>query len=172
MPSTRGLGSRSALKMVSDLLQPELRQHLQGAAKKITEGRSISYAMETNRLTTPVSLRMLQVGERTGEMGEMMERIAAFHDEEMARWVEWFTRLFEPLLMAVIGIAPSARKAFAEWRFKPAVEKARRAVHSPWWSPAMNEMTNQTIAAIPIATRVWVELIIYESFPRSNRLNT
>jgi general secretion pathway protein F len=93
-----------ALKMVSDLLQPELRQYLQGAAKNITEGRSISYAMETHRLTTPVSLRMLQVGERTGEMGEMMERIAGFHDEEMARWVEWFTRLFEPLLMAVIGI--------------------------------------------------------------------
>ena len=93
-----------ALKMVSDLLQPELRQHLQGAAKKITEGRSISYAMETHRLTTPVSLRMLQVGERTGEMGEMMERIAGFYDEEMARWVEWFTRLFEPLLMALIGV--------------------------------------------------------------------
>ena len=93
-----------ALKMVSDLLQPELRLQLQGAAKKITEGRSISYAMETHRLTTPVSLRMLQVGERTGEMGEMMERIAGFYDEEMARWVEWFTRLFEPLLMAVIGL--------------------------------------------------------------------
>jgi general secretion pathway protein F len=37
-------------------------------------------------------------------MGEMMERIAGFCDEEMARWVEWFTRLFEPLLMAIIGI--------------------------------------------------------------------
>ena len=37
-------------------------------------------------------------------MGEMMERIAAFYDEEMARWVEWFTRLFEPLLMVVIGL--------------------------------------------------------------------
>lgn len=93
-----------ALNMVSELLQPQLRLHLQGAAKKITEGRSISYAMETHGLTTPVSLRMLQVGERTGEMGEMMERIAGFYDEEMARWVEWFTRLFEPLLMAVIGV--------------------------------------------------------------------
>jgi general secretion pathway protein F len=93
-----------ALKMVSDLLQPELRRHLQGAAKNITEGRTISYSMETHGLTTPVSLRMLQVGERTGEMGEMMERIGAFYDEEMARWVEWFTRLFEPLLMAVIGV--------------------------------------------------------------------
>jgi general secretion pathway protein F len=93
-----------ALKLVSDLLQPELRLQLQGAAGKINEGRSISYAMETHRLTTPVSLRMLQVGERTGEMGEMMERIAGFYDEEMARWVEWFTRLFEPLLMAIIGL--------------------------------------------------------------------
>jgi general secretion pathway protein F len=101
---TGGTPIGPALNMVSDLLQPELRQHLQGAAKKITEGRSISYAMETHGLTTPVSLRMLQVGERTGEMGAMMERIGAFYDEEMARWVEWFTRLFEPLLMAVIGV--------------------------------------------------------------------
>jgi general secretion pathway protein F len=38
-------------------------------------------------------------------MGEMMEQIAVFHDEEIARWVEWFTRVFEPLLMAVIGLA-------------------------------------------------------------------
>jgi general secretion pathway protein F len=94
----------ASLNMVSDLLQPQLRPHLQGALKDITEGRSVSYAMETHGLTTPVSLRMLQVGERTGEMGDMMERIGAFYDEEMARWVEWFTRLFEPLLMAIIGV--------------------------------------------------------------------
>jgi general secretion pathway protein F len=47
---------------------------------------------------------MLRVGERTGQMGEMMERIAAFHEEELQRWVERFTRTFEPLLMAVIGV--------------------------------------------------------------------
>jgi general secretion pathway protein F len=34
----------------------------------------------------------------------MMERIATFHDEEMARWVDWFTKLFEPLLMATMGV--------------------------------------------------------------------
>jgi general secretion pathway protein F len=47
---------------------------------------------------------MLLVGERTGKMGEMMDNIAAFYDNEMARFVEWFTRLFEPLLMIVIGL--------------------------------------------------------------------
>lgn len=99
-----GIAIVQAMKMVSDLLPPALRQNLAGAAAKISEGRSISDSMETHRLATPVALRMLRVGERTGKMGEMMERIATFHDEEMARWVEWFTRLFEPLLMAVIGV--------------------------------------------------------------------
>jgi general secretion pathway protein F len=37
-------------------------------------------------------------------MGGMMERIAAFHDEEIAHWVDRSTRLFEPLLMVVIGL--------------------------------------------------------------------
>jgi general secretion pathway protein F len=99
-----GTSIGQALRMVSDLLQPGLRLQLQGAAGKINEGRSISYSMEAHRLTTPVAVRMLRVGERTGKMGEMMERIASFYDEEMARWVDWFTRLFEPLLMALIGI--------------------------------------------------------------------
>lgn len=93
-----------ALTMVSGLLQPELRQRLDGALRAIREGQSISVAMHAHGLTTPVALRMLRVGERTGRMGEMMERIAAFHEEELARWVERFTRIFEPLLMAVIGL--------------------------------------------------------------------
>jgi general secretion pathway protein F len=41
-------------------------------------------------------------------MGEMLEQVAAFHDEELARWMEWFTRLFEPILMAVIGLVIGA----------------------------------------------------------------
>jgi general secretion pathway protein F len=43
------------------------------------------------------------VGERTGAMGELMERIATFYEDDMARWVERFTRLFEPILMVAIG---------------------------------------------------------------------
>lgn len=93
-----------ALGMTSGLLTVSLRERLSGAAAVIKEGRSISDAMESHDLVTPVALRMLRVGERTGRMGEMMERIATFHDDEVARWVDLFTRLFEPLLMAAIGI--------------------------------------------------------------------
>ena len=34
----------------------------------------------------------------------MMESVAAFHDEELARTVDWFTRLIEPVLMIIIGL--------------------------------------------------------------------
>jgi general secretion pathway protein F len=47
----------------------------------------------------------MTVGERGGEMGEMMERVARFHDDEIARFVDWFMRAFEPILMAVLGVA-------------------------------------------------------------------
>ena len=94
----------AALDMAAGLLSPALRTSLGAAAQAIREGRSISEAMSAHNLTTPVALRMLRVGERSGRMDEMMERIATFCDDEISRWVDWFTRLFEPLLMAVIGI--------------------------------------------------------------------
>lgn len=93
-----------ALGMVSGLLDQALRRNLDVAVARIREGQSISVALDGQGLTTPVALRMLRVGERTGMMGDMMERTAAFHEEELSRWVERFTRTFEPLLMAVIGI--------------------------------------------------------------------
>jgi general secretion pathway protein F len=99
-----GIPIVSALGMVQGLLRPALRVRLERAIEAIREGQSASQALHAQGLTTPVALRLLRVGERSGQMGEMMDRIANFHDEEMGRWVEWFTRLFEPLLMALIGL--------------------------------------------------------------------
>jgi len=99
-----GMPLVTALEMGADLLHPVLRLRLAAAARAISEGRGVSQSLDANRLTTPVAIRMLVVGEKSGNMGEMMLRIAAFHDEELGRWIDWFTRLFEPLLMAAIGL--------------------------------------------------------------------
>lgn len=99
-----GIPLVTALDMVGDLLGHGLRSNLQRATHQIREGRSVHESFSSHGLTTEVSLRMLLVGERSGNLGEMMERIASFYDEDMARWVEWFSRLFEPLLMIVIGL--------------------------------------------------------------------
>ncbi|MDD2700766.1 MAG: type II secretion system F family protein [Sideroxydans sp.] len=99
-----GMPVLQALQLVGGLLQASMRGQLVLAATGIKEGGSISQAMEKNGLATPLAMRMLRVGERTGRMGEMMERIAVFYEEETARWVERFIKMFEPLLMAVVGL--------------------------------------------------------------------
>jgi general secretion pathway protein F len=99
-----GIPVVTALDMAAGLLQPQLRLRLEAASASIREGQPLSLSMERAGLTTPVAIRMLRVGEKSGNMGEMMEAIATFHDEETSRFVEWFTRLFEPLLMMVIGL--------------------------------------------------------------------
>jgi general secretion pathway protein F len=93
-----------ALGMLVTLLPQDMRPALQSATTQIRQGVATSQAMAQAGLTTAVAMRMLRVGERTGDMAGMTDRIAAFHDEELARWVDWFTKLFEPLLMAVMGI--------------------------------------------------------------------
>jgi len=99
-----GMPVVTALTMSAGLLRAGARPAFAAATQAVREGRSIAEAMETNGLTTPVAARMLRVAERSGRMGEMMERIASFCDEELARWVAVVTRLIEPLLMTVIGL--------------------------------------------------------------------
>ena len=99
-----GIPALVALQMSSGLLRVASRNAFAAAIQAVREGQSLAQAMERNGLTTPVAARMLRVGERSGNMGEMMERIATFCDEELARWVAIMTRLIEPALMTVIGL--------------------------------------------------------------------
>jgi general secretion pathway protein F len=99
-----GIPSPQAMKMVAGLLSARLAAALERARIKVTEGLALSAAFEQEGLGTPVSVRMLRVGEHAGNMGEMLERAAGFHDEEMARWADRVTRLFGPVLMLLMGL--------------------------------------------------------------------
>ena len=99
-----GTPAVTALRMSSGLLSDILRPRLLRAIQSVSEGKSLTEALESNNVTTPVATRMLRVGERSGNMGEMMERIAEFYDEELDRAVDLLTRLIEPVLMLVIGL--------------------------------------------------------------------
>lgn len=99
-----GIPAVTAFDMVSGLLHPTLRPRLDKAIQRIREGQPISLVMQSCELTTPVAVRMLRVGEKSGRMGDMMERIALFYDEDTARWVDTFTRVFPPLLLLLIAL--------------------------------------------------------------------
>jgi general secretion pathway protein F len=100
-----GIPAVRALDMVHDLLAAHLRPQLALARRKIEEGIAMSAALGAAGLATPVAARMMVVGERSGDMGHMLAQIARFHDDEIARWIDWFTKAFEPVLMAVLGLA-------------------------------------------------------------------
>jgi general secretion pathway protein F len=98
-----GIPAVTALGMTRALLSPVLRPALERATVEIREGRRIADSFAAQGLTTPVATRMLATGERAGNLGDMLERTAAFHEEEIARATEWLTKLIGPVLMLFIG---------------------------------------------------------------------
>ena len=99
-----GVTAVPALQACSQLVSPSLRLSLQAATRGVREGLRLSDSLERQQLGTPVSLRMMRVGERSGELGAMLERAAAFYDEELARFTDFIGRVISPALMLVMGL--------------------------------------------------------------------
>ncbi|WP_426111096.1 type II secretion system F family protein [Massilia sp. PWRC2] len=108
MLSEGGIPVVQAIDTVQAMVTAKMGASLQQARLAVESGLPLSSAFEAHGLTTPISLRMLRVGERTGEMGPMLTQSAAFYDGEISRWIDRFTRTFEPLLMAAIGLIVGA----------------------------------------------------------------
>jgi len=92
-----------ALMTARGVIAAHLRPALDRCTDAVRVGERLSQALEREGLSTPVSLRMLSVGERGGEMGPMLAQAAAFYDEELTRLSELVTRLINPLLMLLMG---------------------------------------------------------------------
>ncbi|MBN3759278.1 type II secretion system F family protein [Burkholderia sp. Ac-20365] len=99
-----GIPIVAAMETAGGTVSPSMRDGLLKARASVTSGEPLSAAFLAQNLITPISLRMLRVGERSGELGAMLTQSAAFYDGEISRWIDRFTRMFEPLLMAAIGV--------------------------------------------------------------------
>ena len=72
--------------------------------KAVEKGEPLSSSM-LNQTVFPVMLvRMLQAGEKTGKVDEMMDSIADFYDDEVKAMLDGLTSLLEPLLMVFLGV--------------------------------------------------------------------
>ncbi|CAD5372850.1 General secretion pathway protein GspF [Rubrivivax sp. A210] len=99
-----GVALPRALGMVDGLLAPAERQRLLRARALVDQGQPLTQALAAHGLASEVAASLLTVGERSGQLAEMLERTARFHDEDLERWLDWATRLIEPALMALIGV--------------------------------------------------------------------
>jgi len=105
---TAGVPLVRAMSMSEGLLGPGQQARLALARREVEEGGSFSGALVAHGLAGPVAESLVKVGERSGRLAEMMERAARFHDDDFARWLDWASRLLEPILMMVIGLVVGA----------------------------------------------------------------
>lgn len=94
-----------AVPMAQQLaFEPRLQDQMKAARTHIMEGRRLSAAFHQERLTDQVTLRLLQVGERSGDLAAVMDIIAQTLRQEFTLFVERTTRLAEPILLMAVGL--------------------------------------------------------------------
>src|SRR4029453_14297294 len=73
-------------------------------ARKVREGSSLAAALSDKSIFPNVSVEMVEVGESTGALSDMLNSVADFYDEENETSLTRFSNLIQPLLLVVMGI--------------------------------------------------------------------
>jgi general secretion pathway protein F len=81
-----------------------LEQAVEGARQNIREGETIAEPLKRSGEFPPLVTHMIAVGERSGEMEEMLRRIGHIYDGEVDRVITRFTSLLEPIMILVMGV--------------------------------------------------------------------
>ena len=81
-----------------------MARELRSAAQQVREGRALALAMSDSGAFPDVAIKMVEVGEATGALQEMLNSLADFYDEEIETNLGRFVTLVEPILLIVMGI--------------------------------------------------------------------
>ncbi len=81
-----------------------MANQLQAVERRVREGQSLAAAMAAERVFPDVAVEMVEVGESTGALQEMLNSVADFYDEELETVLGRFVTLVEPLLLVVMGL--------------------------------------------------------------------
>ena len=113
--STAGMLLRSgvpilqALDIVADTVNNAVMSRaVVDVQASVREGESIAKPLARHAVFPPMVVQMLAVGEETGQVDTMLDKVAKFYDQEVEAAVDALTSLIEPLLIAIIGGAVGA----------------------------------------------------------------
>ncbi len=79
-------------------------QQLVTVSREVREGQSLSTTLSKHGIFPPVAVKMVEVGESTGALEQMLTSVADFFDEEIETALSRFMTLVEPLLLVIMGI--------------------------------------------------------------------
>jgi type IV pilus assembly protein PilC len=85
-----------------------LAVEIQGVTRRVQEGESFAEALRARGVFTDVAIKMVEVGESTGALQEMLNSLADFYDEEIETEVARFITLIEPVILVVMGVVIAA----------------------------------------------------------------
>jgi len=72
--------------------------------KAVEEGKTISEPLGMTKVFPPMVVQMINVGEQTGALDQMLSKIADFYEDEVDTAVAGLMKLIEPLLITVLGV--------------------------------------------------------------------
>jgi general secretion pathway protein F len=81
----------------------ELMRVIEEAASSIREGESIAAPLKRSGRFPPIVTHMIAIGERTGQLEEMLENVASAYDQQVDARVQAMTSLLEPMMIVVMG---------------------------------------------------------------------
>jgi type IV pilus assembly protein PilC len=100
-----GIPLVNAIDIASRSIQNQfMARELQSAAQQVREGRALSSAMNDSGVFPDVAIKMVEVGEQTGALQEMLNSLADFYDEEIDTNLSRFITIVEPALLVIMGI--------------------------------------------------------------------
>lgn len=89
--------------------------HVSTIARQVREGGALSTAMRSCGLFPPVAVQMVEVGESTGSLQDMLNAAADFFDEEIETTLGRFMTLVEPVLLVIMGVVVAALLLALYW---------------------------------------------------------
>jgi type IV pilus assembly protein PilC len=99
-----GVPVLQALDIVSDSTGNEvLGRAAQDVKESVRSGESMASPLENHKVFPPMVVQMISVGEDTGALDAMLDKISDFYDQEVEATTEALTSLIEPIMIAVLG---------------------------------------------------------------------
>lgn len=74
------------------------------ATKRIEEGKSIAVPLEQSGVFPPMVIHMIAIGEETGQLPSLLDKVAEFYEEEVAVMTKGLSSLIEPIMLLFTGI--------------------------------------------------------------------
>jgi type IV pilus assembly protein PilC len=100
-----GVPILSALDIVGDTAGNEVvARAVKKVRSAIKEGETIAKPLGESNVFPSMLVQMIAVGEETGALDTMLNKIADFYDEEVSAGVDGLTSLIEPMMMATLGV--------------------------------------------------------------------